>query len=156
MNFQDFFKRDRNRMLLYMLVLVVLIAGFAFFQRGGEDSGVRPFFLNSDSSITILDQGGRRSVLRYDAMTEVRYEASADFGAPVTGALSNGWRQGLWHSDTLGDYTACAEEKLACAVVIRSADQTWLLSVESEAATRALYEALLKQMPQPESPADPA
>ena len=141
-------QRDRKRMLSYMLVLIVLIAGFVLFGRSSEDNPDRPFFLQDNGSIAIIDSKGSRSILRYAEMTGLRLDAPADFGEPITGGIHDGWREGLWHSEACGDYIACTETKVASAVVVTTSDAVFMLNVESDAATRALYEALIKQMPQ--------
>lgn len=92
------------------------------------------------------DSSGTLYEIRNEDLVSVEYHASFDFGSPVGGNTADGIREGLWHSDAAGDYIASADTALEGCVLLRTADTVYALSYESEASTKAIWEALEKTL----------
>ena len=141
---QDEQKINRNsRFLTYALVLVILV-GFtaysAIFRR--DEQTVSRLTLNNEGSVTITGSSGTKETVRYDNITSLEFCASPDYGQPLSGAMTNGIREGLWASETFGEYTAYAAESIPCCVFFRTGERAYALNLESADVTRAFYDAL--------------
>lgn len=143
--------QQRSRMIGYLLVavLIIVLTGYAYFFKGGEDAAAR-IAPQSNGTLTIaFSDGGIKTIVYADMLSAV-YEESPDFGESAGGSIVNNIREGLWRNETWGEYTASCETKINACVVVRTAEKTYALNLESPAATRALCDALQKVMPQSE------
>lgn len=135
----------KSRMISYVLVLILLVGCTAYVQvfKQDNDSAAR-IQLSNEGSIILTDSQGRRETILYADILYAELLSSPDYGAPVTGGLINGVREGVWQSNVLGEYTASAAENIDCAVLIRTAEKIYAVNLESEAVTRSFSDALKK------------
>ena len=92
---------------------------------------------------------GEQVVIRYEDVTDIRFEEAVDFGECLSGGEKNGYSYGQWKNNRWGEYELCAEIKLECAVVLETEACIYALNAESYGTTkelaRSLYDLLAEE-----------
>jgi len=128
-----------------LIFIAILVVGTLLVFLPGNKTGTitaspdsLSFYISEEEQVTIL----------FADMQEVTYVENADFGSPLTGTTEKRMRLGRWTSDQFGEYIACASTKLSDAISIRTSDTTYVITMSGKEDTAALYEALLKVLPE--------
>ena len=136
---------QRAKIISYALVILIFVAltSASFFWKSDSSSQGRLTFSN-DGYLRLQDSSGAITDIYYCNLKSVIFCNTADFGEPAGGSISNGIREGRWQSETFGDYIASVDTELTSCVLLCTEQDTYAISYESNASTKALCDALLK------------
>lgn len=134
-------KRKYTNMLAILAIMIV-VSLVAFFH---ENSVVG--FDWTESQVTVTDPDGNSFTVVYADLTSVTLEEVSDYGACFDGGKGDGFYYGQWENPQWGSYTVCASTQADCCIVMRSPDNTFVISYESDEVTATLYESILTFLP---------
>lgn len=141
----DFKNPRQQRILTVITVILVIAAGIiaSYFRAEDEESGYLVF--HNEGYLSIMDASGAVTDVYYSDMTDITFYDNVDFGSENGGTiLEDAYRLGRWNSPQLGSYLNCTKTNVAACIRIRTQQDTYLINLESDSATKALYQAILK------------
>ena len=127
-------------------VFALIFAASYLMIRFSAGTGTGTHFSFSYTGIVLTSSQGESVSVDYTEMEEILLLENPDYGTPVSGGTENGVREGIWKSDTLGEYTASAEERIAAAVFLRTEDRAYLFNCEAQETTAVIYETIAARM----------
>ena len=127
----------------FLVLLIGLIIGYAVLNP-------KPILFDWDDEQMMFNYPeGEQVVIRYEDVTDIRFEEAVDFGECLSGGEKNGYSYGQWKNNRWGEYELCAEIKLECAVVLETEACIYALNAESYGTTkelaRSLYDLLAEE-----------
>lgn len=138
------FDPKRQRMLTYITVVLVILAGVVSSFLRKDDTLTNYLTFHNEGYITISDASGNQKRLNYPDVVSVEYVQVPDFGAPVDGViLDEKVRLGGWKSETFGPYINCTQVNIDGCILIRTETECYAISYESEETTQKLQTAIL-------------
>lgn len=124
-----------NMLILLAIMIAVTVVTMV---RGEKAVG----FDWSQTRVRITDPGGSTFTIRYADVTAMELTEHPHYGTCLDGGKSSSIHYGLWENETWGRYTLCASDQTTLCIVLRTAEEIYVLSYESDAITTALYESL--------------
>ena len=141
-------KRNNKFNLLIVAAIFIGVILFAIFGKGNNRSSTG--FRFTEEGLTITDSEGKESKVPYSAMETVELKEEAEYGEAVngktTGVLGNKQMEGTFSSVMFGEYTAACSPKIKSAILIKTADASYVINMENDESTAALYDAILRML----------
>ena len=131
----------KGSMLSFLVLWIVVIAVLSFFMKPIPGTSCKA----QDGSLLVTARSGYSLTVVYDELTSAEYRELMDFGTMVDGVDDRREKSGIWHSDELGSYQLCVNPKVTPCLILRTADEVFVINFESKDATKALYDAIRKQ-----------
>ena len=103
-------------------------------------------FEPGDTALTIEASYWNDTAVAYTDVESLEYREGVGAGTRTWGFGSPRLQMGSFRNDVFGDYTRYAYTGCDTCVVMKVKEMTLVLSAEDEAATEALYEALLEKI----------
>ena len=103
-------------------------------------------FEPGDTALTIEASYWNDTAVAYTDVESLEYREGVGAGTRTWGFGSPRLQMGSFRNDVFGDYTRYAYTGCDTCVVMKVKGMTLVLSAEDEAATEALYEALLEKI----------
>ena len=97
----------------------------------------------------ITDSEGKETVITYAEMESITFVEQADYGEPVDGLTTGVFAkhmEGTFRSEMFGEYTVCGDPKIVCAIRIQTAENVYVINMESDESTARLYEAMIERV----------
>ncbi len=130
--------KERQKRALFtntaIILILFLIPALTMF-RGADASA----FQWEDDHLQISCPDGSSYTVAYADISEMRLEEALDFGECVQGGTEKRFRYGLWRSNELGEYVACAREDFDQCIVLVAGETTYVISYESKDTTAELF-----------------
>lgn len=143
---EQYIKRNNKWNLIIIGVVLIVFLIVTITGKGKKGQGMS----FSETGMTIIDSEGKETQVPYESMKEVKLFTNADYGTEVsgttTGFLGAKQMEGVWRSDMFGEYTACCSSKISSAILIRTDTASYVINMENDKSTAALYDALLQQL----------
>lgn len=102
----------------------------------------------TETQVTVTDPAENSFTVVYADLTSVTLETVSGYGTCLDGGKAEGFYYGQWENDQWGRYTLCASTQTDCCIVMRSAENTYVISYESDEITESLYESIRSFLPQ--------
>lgn len=132
----------KGNMIRFLILWIVVIAVLSFFMKPSPGTSCRA----QDGSLLVTARSGYSLTVVYDELTSVEYRDQMDYGKMLDGVDGKQEKSGNWQSDELGRYQLCVNPKVTPCVILKTADTVSVINFESKDATKALYDAILKQI----------
>lgn len=126
----------------FIVLSLFIIVSLSYSLITGKDGSMR--FSLADSQISFSDANGGTVHIPFTDILSAELLNDPDFGEPVSGTTMQDIRVGVWNSSTLGTYTAYANIRIPNALLIRTADDIYIINYESEETTAGICENLQK------------
>ena len=133
-------RRQRKYSNMLVILAIMIVISIASFVRGENAVG----FDWKEDSVQITDPGGTACTIRYADITDIELMKHPNFGTCISGGSTSFWHYGKWENETWGQYTLCASTEPSLCIVMHTAEETYVLSYESDKTTAALYDSLLQ------------
>ncbi len=141
-------KRNNKINIIIIAAIFIGVILYSILGKGGKGSA-RGFRFSEDGMI-ITDSEGKTVSVPYTAMEEVTLIEEAEYGEPVegetTGMLGNRQMEGTFTSSMFGEYTAACSPKIKSAILIKTKDASYVINMENDKSTAALYDAILRML----------
>ena len=141
-------KRNNKLNIIIIAAIFIGVILYSVLGKGGKGSA-RGFHFSEDGMI-ITDSEGKIVSVPYTAMEEVTLIEEAEYGEPVngeiTGVLGSRQMEGTFASPMFGEYTAACSPKIKSAVLIKTQDTSYVINMENDQSTAALYDAILRML----------
>lgn len=132
----------KRTMIASIALWLVVIALLAFFMKPTGNTRCTA----QEGRLSVTGRSGYELSFTYEELTAVEYREELDFGSRIDGVDDSREKSGRWESGELGQYLLCVNAKVKPCIVLRTAEQTFVINYESGKSTRALYDALLEQV----------
>ena len=139
-------KRNNN---LNLIIMAVIFIGFILYSLIGKGKGAGAGLRFIDDGLVITDSEGKETVITYAEMESITFVEQADYGEPVDGLTTGVFAkhmEGTFRSEMFGEYTVCGDPKIVCAIRIQTAENVYVINMESDESTARLYEAMIERV----------
>lgn len=135
-------RQHRQRKYSNMLVIlaIMIVISIVSFVRGEKAVGLDW----KETSVQITDPSGTVCTIHYADVIDTELTEHPNWGTCISGGSTSFWHYGQWENETWGQYTLCASTEPSLCIVMHTAEETYVLSYESDKTTAALYDSLLQ------------
>ena len=134
-------KSDKIIGIVVSTIIVTILVGVGILMFTGEVTATL-----GENALEIGATYYKESVVKYDDIDYIEYRESGDLGARQYGYGSARLALGIFASDELGSYTRYTYTAPSAYILIKSGDKTLVVGLESDAATKALYDELAERI----------
>lgn len=131
-------RRKYSNMLVILSIMIVI--SIVSFVRGEKAVG----FDWSEGSVQITDPGGTSYSIVYADITDIKLMEHPNFGTCISGGKTHSWLYGVWENETWGRYALCASTTPSLCIVMYTAEETYVISYESDDITSALFDSIFQ------------
>lgn len=126
----------KRTMLLTVILFVIILVGSTLYSLMKPGAASLQF---EEEYFRITDNDGIEYRADYSEIESIEHLEHFDYGQ---GPLDEHIRLGKWTNDTLGQYICCCDDRIAPCIVIRTAENSFVLNYESPETTAALFRNL--------------
>lgn len=136
---------DKKKRLLFEIAAIVLVlAGASMFQFMQGSRGIA--MKTTGEALAITGPENFSIEISYESLVSVRLLEEFDPGEALDAVVTDEVICGSMRSETYGEYTAAVTRSIESWILVDTTEGRYLLNFEDPSATRALCQALEKQL----------